>query len=290
MITWLNILKRPYPLVSSVKSKLIWSASFGVYVFLFLVIFRPYGLDTFGPWLIVLYAFAFGGITLGTMLFNLIFLPRIFPDFFDEERWTTGREIFITLVHIFLIGAVNFIFVQVVFDRPNSLGRFVYLEFVTLTLAIVPITVWTLIVENRLLKRNIREANNINTSIRAHGQSVSQNQEVIIRSENKSENGKWRPDQICYITSADNYIKIGLLLNGRFQVNMLRNTLKSAESDLKDFSMFFRCHRAYIVNLEKVETVHGNARGLKLKLKDCPEEIPVSRSLNNEVSQRLGNH
>jgi hypothetical protein len=221
------------------------------------------------------------------MFLNLIILPRLFPDYFDEEQWTTGREIFITLVHIFLIGVINFIFVQIVFDQPTSLSRFIYLEFITLALATVPVTVWTLIVENRLLKRNIKEADNINTSIKSYVESSSQNQEVIIRSENKTENGKWRPDQICYITSADNYIKIGLLVNDRFQVNMLRNTLKSAESDLKDFIMFFRCHRAFIVNLNKVEAVHGNARGLKLKLKDCPQEIPVSRTLNDEVSLRL---
>lgn len=286
---WPFLFEKPYPLVSGIKAKLIWAVSFGSYVFFFLVIFRPFGLDTFTPMLITLYAIAFGGITFGTMFLNLIILPRVFTDFFDEEQWTTGREIFITMMHIFLIGVVNFIFVQLAFDEPTSLRRFLYLEFITLALAILPVTVWTLIVENRLLKRNIQEAKSINTSIKPLVESSSQDKEVLIRSENQLESATWPADQICYITSADNYIKMGLFVNDRFQVKMLRNTLKSVESDLKDFSMFLRCHRAFIVNLEKVETVHGNARGLKLKLRNCPEEIPVSRSLNSEISKRLEN-
>ncbi|MBL7849810.1 MAG: LytTR family transcriptional regulator [Cyclobacteriaceae bacterium] len=270
-------------------SKLIWAASFGIYVFFFLVIFRPFGLDTFSDSTTALYSLGFGAITFITMLLNLIILPKVFHKFFDEEQWTTGREILVTLVHIFLIGVINSVFVQLVFDIPTSLSRFIYLEFVTLVLAIVPVTVWTLIIENRLLKRNIQEANIINTSRKPLIEKTPQDDEVFIRSENKMESAKWRTDQIFYITSADNYIKIGILVNERFQVIMLRNTLKRVENDLRDFHMFFRCHRAFIVNLEKVEAVSGNARGLKLKLKNCPEEIPVSRALNEEISIRLEN-
>lgn len=68
---------------------------------------------------------------------------------------------------------------------------------------------------------------------------------------------------------------------------LLRSSLKKTEEDLKNHSQFCRCHRAYIVNLQKVESVTGNARGLKLTLKNCREEVPVSRSIHEEIREKL---
>ena len=59
------------------------------------------------------------------------------------------------------------------------------------------------------------------------------------------------------------------------------------EDALVDNDIFFRCHRAYIINLDKVEQVEGNAQGYKLKVRGTEERVPVSRSLNKEFSDRL---
>jgi DNA-binding LytR/AlgR family response regulator len=53
------------------------------------------------------------------------------------------------------------------------------------------------------------------------------------------------------------------------------------------YSSFFRCHRAFIVNLDKIEQVEGNAQGYKIKLQGAENLIPVSRNLNREFSDRL---
>jgi DNA-binding LytR/AlgR family response regulator len=59
------------------------------------------------------------------------------------------------------------------------------------------------------------------------------------------------------------------------------------EEALAPYPQFFRCHRAYIVNLAAVEHVSGNAQGYKLHLKDVAELIPVSRNLNSVLSSKL---
>jgi DNA-binding LytR/AlgR family response regulator len=50
-------------------------------------------------------------------------------------------------------------------------------------------------------------------------------------------------------------------------------------------SLLLRC--AYIVNLDQVLQLSGNAQGLRLHLKGIDTTIPVSRTLNNEIRARL---
>ena len=63
--------------------------------------------------------------------------------------------------------------------------------------------------------------------------------------------------------------------------------MKKAEETTLPFSGLFRCHRAFIINLDKVTHVEGNAQGYKLRIQDYEELIPVSRNLSAEFSDRL---
>lgn len=288
MSSWLMFLKRPYPLINGVREKFIWALSFAAYVFLFFFIFKPFGFAKYDPISLLGLASAFSAITFSVMFLNLLLLPYLFSGFFHEERWSIGREIFMTLVHIFLIGLMNFIFARLVYELSMSISHYLYVQFITLILAIVPVSIWTLLVENQLLKRRISQANLINNTL---GVLEATNKvsllPLTISSESNSESETFDANQIYFITSSDNYIKIGFYESSGLRIKILRNSLKNVEKDLKKFKMFYRCHRAYIVNLQKVESVRGNARGLKLRLINCDIEIPVSRVLNKKVENLL---
>jgi len=47
----------------------------------------------------------------------------------------------------------------------------------------------------------------------------------------------------------------------------------------------FRCHKSYIVNKVKIDSITGNAAGYKLKLKDYSEYIPISRKWNKKIKE-----
>ncbi|HOJ79322.1 MAG TPA: LytTR family DNA-binding domain-containing protein, partial [Clostridiales bacterium] len=78
---------------------------------------------------------------------------------------------------------------------------------------------------------------------------------------------------ILYITAAA----------GEVLVTTLQGTYRSRESlnswiKKLDSGDFFRCHRSYIVNIEKIEKISPWFNGAyNLKLKDCRDIIPVSR-------------
>ena len=63
---------------------------------------------------------------------------------------------------------------------------------------------------------------------------------------------------------------------------LLRLTLLNFLEKVDPDKNIVRCHKSYIVNLDKVENVHGNARSLMLEIKGLDFEIPVSRSFPRE--------
>jgi hypothetical protein len=104
-------------------------------------------------------------------------------------------------------------------------------------------------------------------------------------------------EKLYYITSANNYIEIFYQKEDGTHQNidenstpirlLLRNTLKIVEEQNIHVPELYRCHKAYIVNKQKILKVKGNAKGHALVLKDIDLEIPVSRTKNAEIERFL---
>ena len=296
-----NLLAKPFPLTEGVRKKFIAAFGFGVFVFFFLYLFKPFGIGTFTGKQVFLYSLGFGGVTFAVMFTNLLVLDKLFPSFFREEKWTVGREVFITLVHIAFIGLGNYFFSALLSITDASLDRLLFFEFISICIGVFPIAVWTLIKENRLLKQNREEAKTFEPFLQHHERQISTaktnpgettlnyntNPSITFTSESETATIKAAPEQVFFISSADNYIKVYLSEGNAMVTKLLRSSLKRTIDDLKNHPQFYRCHRAHIVNLQKVASVTGNARGLKLILENCPDEVPVSRSLNEEIKVKL---
>ena len=89
---------------------------------------------------------------------------------------------------------------------------------------------------------------------------------VHLKAENPKDNLSAESKDIYYVAAADNYVEVHLKQNDSIKQILLRSTLKNAHQSLKPFSNFYRCHRTYIVNLDKVQAVTGNSQGYKLIL------------------------
>jgi len=85
-----------------------------------------------------------------------------------------------------------------------------------------------------------------------------------------------------FIHAFDNYAIIHSIKDSKYQKEIIRTTLKKTKEDLTEYPNFYQCHKSYIVNLDKVIKVSGNAQGLKLYFKNTHEIIPVSRQLHQK--------
>lgn len=91
-------------------------------------------------------------------------------------------------------------------------------------------------------------------------------------------------NDILYMTSLEGKVHI-FTINGSF---LSQDSLSIWENKLRK-DQFFRSHRSYIVNSEKIEKLTPWFNGTyNLKLVDCDESIPVSRGKVKDLKEMFG--
>lgn len=97
-------------------------------------------------------------------------------------------------------------------------------------------------------------------------------------------------EQVLWIESADNYIKIHYINKGKTAAFMIRNTLKVVEESLVNTSMV-RCSRSTIVNFDHVKILRKEKEGILLGLdnENIPD-IPVSKTYAERVVLRFSSY
>jgi DNA-binding LytR/AlgR family response regulator len=80
-----------------------------------------------------------------------------------------------------------------------------------------------------------------------------------------------------------NYIMLHYLEGAEYKTQMIRCTITHSLLVFSEpeHSFIVRCHRSYLVNLNAVNEINGNAQGLKLSINKMPSggcSVPVSRS------------
>ena len=76
-------------------------------------------------------------------------------------------------------------------------------------------------------------------------------------------------EDLLYLEAADNYVTVHYLLRNKLQKFMVRNSMKSFEQQFMN-SNIIRCHRSYMVNLDKVKVIRKEKDGLHLELDTEP--------------------
>jgi hypothetical protein len=90
-------------------------------------------------------------------------------------------------------------------------------------------------------------------------------------------------DSLYYLESEDNYIKVHYKHNDKITSYMLRCRTRSVEKSLEGTCMV-RCHRSYIVNINKIRFLEEERRLHYLALDDDSiRRIPVSKSYYNTL-------
>jgi DNA-binding LytR/AlgR family response regulator len=193
-----------------------------------------------------------------------------------------------------LVAVVNYLLFPVLFNIALTWDSFFRAVGITLSVGLLPIIIYTLYKQNRWLQLFRKEAGELQRHLdekknqEAEKKSPYGNEEEItITGEGQREKLSVRESELVYIEASSNYMKVYFEQKGKLAYAVIRTTMKKVEELFAKSPVLFRCHRAYIVHLEKIEKVEGNAQGYKLKLAGTEERIPVSRNLNREFADRL---
>jgi LytTr DNA-binding domain len=281
--TWLA---QPYPFSNTWRNAGLSAVGSGLFVLLFLYLFKPFGANvTPGAEIRYLLICArFGLITaIITLLVNV--LTRVLSKTFEEERWVVWKEITFNLFFISCIGFGNLLLAHFMWNIPLNGQTFWGWQGITFAIGIFPSVVGAMIGQMKMSKRYMAEAAQI--APKPHPLHNGSEPMVTLAGENQNEKLQLPPSQIAYISAADNYVRVFFIENGQLKNQMLRTTMKKMEDAVAAHSFLFRCHRTFLVNMELVQKVSGNAQGYRLHLKGIEESIPVSRNLNDRVREMV---
>lgn len=128
------------------------------------------------------------------------------------------------------------------------------------------------------MKRNLQEAKRMNKLLSERNIQEEKGGDAITLSGDTKESICVLPDNIMYMESSGNYVDVCYREEGNMKHKLLRSTIKQMDEMMEKYGCFVRCHRAYIVNVNKIMNINGNAQGYRLNLEDTQQEIPVSRT------------
>ncbi|MDQ1857374.1 LytTR family DNA-binding domain-containing protein [Chryseobacterium sp. WLY505] len=267
----------PYPKSESFKEIFVSSLGAGIAVYLFLIIFQPFGTENFQhPYKFVLlfpYCIIFGMAFLMANLTTSRF-----------SNWNIGSEL-LKITLILFLGSVLSYFYNSLFLSHVKLDIVNYFYMFLYTLAVgIPISI-IYILSRYIYLKNIHEkkardiSQHLPVSASEQRQNLlkitAQNTELIINE-----------NDFLFVQSMENYCTFYFLENNSLQKALIRISLANVLQQIETGSVK-KCHRSYIVNLGRVKKIKGNAQGYKLILPEIDFEIPVSRSFIPSIIPQL---
>ncbi|GET24802.1 hypothetical protein NT017_11310 [Prolixibacter sp. NT017] len=215
--------------------------------------------------------------TAGFADFSFVRLIRLFPYFSNEQEWTLIKEF--TAVVFILLGVSIGIFVIQFFIDPQ-IPQWTFRNFLgsvknAYLIGSLPF-LFSMIIN---ISNKIHHDSEISFS--ASGTSTpspdAAEELIQIESKLKKETLEFYPSQFLYAESDGNYVVFYLQEKNEIKKKIIRNSISQIENQLTSQTRFFRTHRSFIVNLEKVTGKDGNTSGYRITVEGLSTEIPVSR-------------
>jgi len=98
-------------------------------------------------------------------------------------------------------------------------------------------------------------------------------------------------ENLLYVESSDNYTTIHYLNKSKLSNFLIRNTLKWMDENITKETPLVRCHRSFLVNLDKVKVLRKTKDGIFLELEALnTPDIPVSKTYYDKVMAKFSKY
>ena len=278
-------LNKPFPFIEKKSHRLLASVLFSGFIYIFLLIFQPFGISNI-QYYKPIYVAGFFGITLVVMIVSFIVAPAIMTNLFDFDKWTIKKNLIFITIQFLIISILNWIYNSTIgYGIVKQYGLLSFI-FITVTVGIIPTLFLIYFIERNLARKNNFIATNFNESIK-HRVDKNENPEIKLLSQNNDETIIIELKQLICIKAEGNYLKVFFSPDNEIKSKLIRNSIKNIEEDLTVFENIIRCHRSYIVNLDRVNRMSGNARNFSLHIENLGFTIPVSRSFPKSIFKKF---
>ncbi len=314
----LDFLNCPYPFSFQPSRRIKQLVPIGLFVFVFLLLFKPFGLEGDPDYILTSAYVSFSGTVIG--LLTTVIIPYFFPSYFNESKWTLKRN-FIWNGYIFFIFATLMFFSFNIYsiyhfnnNRNFTFENYLWWVYLQLIFGLPLGIIINLINQYYLLKKHLKAADSINSSFKASliqnfqkdsidkrgiSPELEKEKKISEKSDNQDslvkqlefEVDKFKKvnieiENIIYVEAFGNYINVFYIDNGVKKITV-RDTITNIEHKIKEAKVIYKPHRSYLVNLQTIEKITGDSQGLKLHLKLTDKVVPVSRNRIKEFRKLI---
>ena len=262
----LNFLKQPFHLLDRKQNRWLLSIATGIYVILFMNLYLPFNVDRWYqnetiPLFIILSSFGLIGMIV--LMISQLVIREIFHiravKMYGIILWFLVELILLTLTMYFIYGNTSL-------EGSQRINEIVLTFRYTILVLIIPYA------GVLFYLHTTQKGENIDVLLSASNHLVN------ILDENGELHIAVDLEKVLFMKSADNYVAVHFIKDGKVKKELVRTSLKRLETELDEFPIR-RCHRSYMVNITKISVSMKNNQGLSLGLKDYEEEsVPVSKN------------
>lgn len=281
--------KNHFPQCLLEVNNIISGLTFAVlYALVFLVIYSPYS-DT--AWFGTVKSDSFV-LTTSFVLISVFFLilsrammyvltrKLLTMTYTKYVLWLSSEIILIGVFHSFLskdfVGLDNYSFTFI-------LSKSVMVTFMALGIPYLVSALWLTLrdIRNTLLVTDTK-------TVASDGEAIAQNMDIINITDNKGVlKMSVKLDNLYYIKAEDNYTIVYYKRNGMLNRYMIRCKIKTLEESFGNTPLM-RCHRAYIVNTQKIKVLRHEQDGFYMDFDFAGiDPIPVSKTYSNAVVKQF---
>lgn len=229
-----------------------------------------------------------GLLTAATLFLNTLILPGIFPRMFNPAKWTIRKE----LIWNFWMFA-NLFFVFTLMAWLAKVTAYTDLPFFrTGALSLLPLILFNLISYNLSLKMKVVNMIDSGKSwlkeeINAF-QNPTDHESVHLVAENKKQAFAEEVERVILIHSSGNYVEI-YWIDRKLAVRkrLFRQSFTNVEKALVSSDVMLKCHRCWMVNINKVTKLKRAANGYHLEMDRLEFTVPVSRNWVQVFKEKL---
>ncbi len=284
---WLN---QPFPFYENYKQKVFIPVLLSLLVMAGIIILTPYkNADIFFKQIIDV--FKYGSIVIFISLIFSLALPEIAPKIFNSETWNIKKTLVLLLLSIVTIAISITVFVYF-FDNPNHKHFYFYVVRIfvrSITLSFLPIIILVFYFERLLHRKNYLRAIEIIDELKTnrHVKPNRHKKAIYTFAKNTKDEIKIPEHELFYVKAQGNYCLLIYKQQSNLMKQLIRSSLKDIEEIISTSNHFLRCHKSYIVNLDKVSNITGNAKGYTFYLDETESTIPASRNLSKSLIKRI---
>ncbi len=283
-------LRRPLPFYENYKQKIAIPILLSLLVMIGIIILNPSeNMDMFLKQILDVFKYGFIIIFI-SLIFSLI-LPEVFSNIYNAEKWNVQKTLVLFLVTVLTI-AISITVFAYFFDNPNNKHFFPFFFTIlirSITLSFFPIVLLVFYSERILYRKNHLRAIEIIDELKTNQQIEQKQTKNVIYTFAKNTNDEIiiTENELLYIKAEGNYCLLVYVKESNLLKHLIRSSLKEIEQFIRKSDHFLRCHKSYIINLNKISDITGNAKGYTFYLNESEHKIPASRNLSKSLIKRI---